>query len=213
MPKFYVYKMVCDNGGAPCVYPQNSANAVLSLSICKPMIRSSACKGDWLFGFGGKKLGGRLIYIAEVDEVLKGGEYYRNPKYMIRPDCIYQKEGVNYSWKKGSDFHKNGSNIDHDLGKFPERKRAIALLINNFRYFGEENTLNWQEKYDHLKTMLDDLKQGHRVNHSTEVESDLNKLKDAIWRQYPDEKQLGLPTNREKCGKSSTRSSKCNCGS
>jgi hypothetical protein len=45
----YVYKMVADNGGAPCV-----SNGLLSLAICKPMIRKMAESGSLIFGFGGK---------------------------------------------------------------------------------------------------------------------------------------------------------------
>ena len=48
-PDIYIYKMVADNGGAPCV-----AAGLLSLAICKPMIRKSAAKGSLIFGFGGK---------------------------------------------------------------------------------------------------------------------------------------------------------------
>lgn len=34
MPKIYFYKLTADNGGAPCVQ-----DGLLSLAICKPMIR------------------------------------------------------------------------------------------------------------------------------------------------------------------------------
>jgi Nucleotide modification associated domain 2 len=50
--RYYVYKMTTDNGGAPCI-----VDGVLTLAICKPGIRSTAEKGDWLFGFGGQDLG------------------------------------------------------------------------------------------------------------------------------------------------------------
>jgi len=57
----YVYKVVADTGGAPCVWER-----VLSLALCKPKIRRAAREGDMVFGFGGKDYGERLIYIAEV---------------------------------------------------------------------------------------------------------------------------------------------------
>jgi hypothetical protein len=62
-PDIYIYKMVADNGGAPCV-----AAGLLSLAICKPMIRKSAEKGSLIFGFGGKVYGERLLYIACVTQ-------------------------------------------------------------------------------------------------------------------------------------------------
>src|SRR5436309_3565884 len=71
--RVYVYKLTVDNGGAPCV-----TRRLLSLAICKPNIRARACPGDWIFGFGGKDLGGRLLYIARVSERLENGSYYRD---------------------------------------------------------------------------------------------------------------------------------------
>lgn len=38
--KVYLYKMIADDGGAPCV-----ANELLSLAICKPIIRAVAEPG------------------------------------------------------------------------------------------------------------------------------------------------------------------------
>jgi hypothetical protein len=81
----YVYKLTSDDGGAPCVF-----NSVLSLAICKPMIRASAKKGDWLFGFGGKEkpMSERLIYIAEVTEVIGDAKYYSDYAFKNRVVCF-----------------------------------------------------------------------------------------------------------------------------
>ncbi len=86
---YYYYKMVADNGGAPCVYRN-----LLSLAICKPKIRASANVGDWVFGFGGKRsLGERLIYIARITDKVEDGTYYRDPKYQKRSDRVYGWSG------------------------------------------------------------------------------------------------------------------------
>lgn len=62
--KYYIYKLMVDAGGAPCVYRN-----VLSLAICKPAIRSTCKEGDWILGFGSKnRLGERLINIAQMVE-------------------------------------------------------------------------------------------------------------------------------------------------
>lgn len=50
-PRIYFYKLVADNGGAPCV-----ENGLLSLAICKPMIRKTAKEGDLILGFAGNSL-------------------------------------------------------------------------------------------------------------------------------------------------------------
>ncbi|MCB1128636.1 MAG: hypothetical protein KDM81_19225, partial [Verrucomicrobiae bacterium] len=71
----YVYRMTADNGGAPCVYRR-----LLSLAICKPMIRRTAEVGSLVFGFGGKRLGERLIYVARITEKPEVGAYYREAR-------------------------------------------------------------------------------------------------------------------------------------
>ncbi|WP_226854947.1 hypothetical protein [Acidithiobacillus ferriphilus] len=48
------YKLICDNGGAPCIFRN-----LLSLSICKPHIRTSA-KMAW-----GQRERARAADIAE----------------------------------------------------------------------------------------------------------------------------------------------------
>jgi len=48
MSQIYFYKLTVDDGGAPC-----AERGLLSLAICKPMIRRTAQKGDLIFGFAG----------------------------------------------------------------------------------------------------------------------------------------------------------------
>lgn len=73
----YVYKVVVDNGGAPCVYYKK-----LSLAICKPAIRRTAHVGDLIFGFGGNTdtPANRLVYIAEITNKSTDGNYYYDPE-------------------------------------------------------------------------------------------------------------------------------------
>ena len=87
-PDIFIYKMVADSGGAPCVFGN-----LLSLAICKPKIRKTAEKGSLIFGFGGKRYNEKLIYIARVTGKLEGRAYYRLKKYAGRPDCIYRVVG------------------------------------------------------------------------------------------------------------------------
>ena len=51
MHNIYFYKLTADNGGAPCV-----RYGLLSLAICKPMIRKTAKEGDLVFGFAANSL-------------------------------------------------------------------------------------------------------------------------------------------------------------
>ncbi len=87
MPKIYFYKLTCDNNGAPCVH-----EGLLSLAICKPMIRGPAQPEDLIFGFAAKSLrrDNRLLYVARItDKVLDGG-YYVQKQFAVRDDCIYR---------------------------------------------------------------------------------------------------------------------------
>src|SRR5690606_801010 len=96
----FIYKMVTDNGGAPCVH-----RGVLSLAICKPKIRKTAGTHDVIIGFGGRRLGNRLIYVARVTEKLCDGQYYRKSKYRKRPDCIYRDDQGHPKLVRGARFH------------------------------------------------------------------------------------------------------------
>src|SRR5687767_15829439 len=87
-PRMYVYKCVVDDGGAPCV-----DDDLLSLTICKPYIRSSAEKGDLVFAFGSNhdSVPNRLVYVAEICKRLRGGKYFELAEYSNRQDCIYER--------------------------------------------------------------------------------------------------------------------------
>ena len=46
-PNIYVYKCVVDDGTAPCV-----DRSLLSMTVCKPKVRTSAKVGDTVIAFG-----------------------------------------------------------------------------------------------------------------------------------------------------------------
>ena len=167
--------MTTDNGGAPCIHGN-----VLSLSICKPQIRSTCEKGDWILGIGGKStIGERLIYIAQITQKLINGEYYCDTQYHHRPDCIYRwsEDEKKYYWEKGKKYHKNGLQLEHDLGVVTENyKNANTLLSNNFIYFGKIDKSDYKLRFNEIKLLIEDLGQGHRINHSPKLKGELRQL-------------------------------------
>lgn len=174
---YYVYKMTVDNGGAPHV-----ANGLLSLAICKPMIRHMAKTGDVIFGFGGKSLGERLIYIAVVDEKLTGNKYYVEPLYNNRNDCIYMigADGQSANQKPKRKYHEESFNLYHDVGPFFER--GDVLLSRNYRYFGEEQiNLSLSDEFPLVYEMVHRLGRGHRVNHDPKRLEQLENLKNYVF--------------------------------
>jgi hypothetical protein len=189
--RFYVYKLTADNGGAPCTY-----RGLLSLAICKPNIRRTARKGDWIFGFGGKRLGsGRLIYAAQVSDIVKGGSYYVDERYEGRPDRIYRREGGRFVLRPTAQYHIDGSQLTRDLGTPPSYPNAITLVSKEFRYWGGRGSADYREHFAKIAALLDGFGRGHRVNVSDEVRRELIELRDSQWRTHPRAKVLGRPTD------------------
>ena len=199
-PRLYLYKMTTDNGGAPCV-----RGPLLSLAICKPVIRRCANPGSIVFGFGAKgneKLAGRLIYIAVVSEKLARGEYYKNPRYQRRPDCIYKSLKGKAVRKAEARFHAESKHLKKDVGLRFER--GHVLLSKEFRYFGRADAKEFDESYKEIKKLLDGPGRSHRVNHSPELRAELLELKNKIWKRYR-KRMIGNPTDAD-------RSRPCNDG-
>ncbi|MCB1214113.1 MAG: hypothetical protein KDK66_01430 [Deltaproteobacteria bacterium] len=173
-------------GTAPC--PQNG---LLSLAICKPVIRRCAQVDDWLFGFGGKPLDGRLIYIAQITERLENGIYYKLQKHARRLDCIYRHQKGKAKRKVNALVHEE-YNLPHDVGlKF---ERGHVLLSTNFRYLGGKGTTEYKRKFPKLAAWVAKGTQGHRFPPSPEIEAELFKLQKSIWKQYP-RKIIGKPSD------------------
>ncbi|MBI3794775.1 MAG: hypothetical protein HY280_08615 [Nitrospinae bacterium] len=126
----------------------------MSLAICKPRIRSTAEIGDLIFGFGGVQLENRLIYIAQVSDKLRDGQYYREGQFSTRPDCIYRYEGGKYIAKNGRKFHTSSEDISRDLGPPPDYKDANVLISNDFRYFGGGKSIDWEAHHNIHKRLM-----------------------------------------------------------
>lgn len=176
--------MIVDNGGAPCVQ-----DGLLSLAICKPQIRSTIDTNDFIIGFGSNVLDNKLIYIAKITDKLLDGEYYKQEKYFYRDDCLYSFDGQQYSRRENKKYHI-GNNTPTDEGN------DIVLLSNNYRYFGNKSSNDYKNKYPILTKIINSLKQGHRLNHNTELFKELSQLIDETFSQ----KQLNIlqPLNYNK---------------
>jgi len=165
----YVYKLITDNGGAPCVFRRR-----LSLAICKPKIRSSATPGSLIFGFGAKHHGERLIYIAKLSEKLSEGAYYREDKYASRPDCTYKDVNGKPLRKSSARYHAVSDERRRDVGfRF---EQANVLLSDDFRYFGKLGRPKYKTKYPAIKRCIEALKRGHCRNHLAALRDELRQL-------------------------------------
>lgn len=179
MARVYFYKLVADNGGAPCVQ-----KGLLSLAICKPMIRTTAEPGDLIFGFAADRLhpDNPLIYVARVTGKARGGEYFKARPFMSREDCVYEWRDGRFVWRRGS-LHHGPEHLSHDLGAPPEYDRANVLLSSDFRYMGSSASADYKQHYPAIKEAVENLGRGHRVHHDEPLRLALEALKRQLWKQ------------------------------
>lgn len=188
--RLYVYKVVVDDGGAPCV-----CKGRLTLAICKPRIRESANRSDLIFGFAANSLSrdNRLIYVARVTKLELDGAYYDNPVYSERPDRIYVRgDDRRFGIRSSALYHAHGALLERDIGRFPDYARARVIVSDDFRYFGSgaRRPAIELDSYPQIRRMLQALGQGHRVKHPPAVESELQALMTAA-RSLPSREPVG----------------------
>jgi hypothetical protein len=188
--KIHFYKLTADNGGAPCVH-----RGLLSLAICKPMIRKTAKEGDLIFGFAANSLSqdNRLIYVARITDKPCDGAYYTSDRYSRRGDCIYEFKNGRFARRKRAKHHLNPKDLIHDLGRRPYSK-ANVLLSTDFRYFGKAGTDDYKSKFRRVKYAVERLRRGHRVHQNAELRDQLLDMRDWIWRTAT-QKKIGQPTS------------------
>lgn len=74
----FSYVVARDYGFAP-----NPFYGVCTLATCKPKIRGTASRGDWIVGTGSSKNGrqGRLVYVMCVTEVMTFNKYWMDERF------------------------------------------------------------------------------------------------------------------------------------
>lgn len=134
----FSYVITYDTGFAP-----NPFGGFLTLACCKPRIRRVARKGDYIIGTGSKRTIGttKLIYAAEISDVVSMEDYGKLPKFNIkRPDSDgkwWQILGDNIYEKKGSKWIQR-ENPDHDESHMEYDLTGINVVIcKRFWYFGD----------------------------------------------------------------------------
>ena len=180
--RIYLYKLTTDSGGAPCIQ-----DGLMTLAICKPMIRTTAQVEDLVFGFAANRMDpdgcatdNHLIYIARVDQKLFGRDYYGRAEFADRTDCVYEPAGEGFAWRAGARCHGPGDLV-HDLGDGPTYRRAVVLASSDFRYFGSAGSSDYKSQFPAVKDAVERMGRGHRVHHDEVLRRELLELKDMIW--------------------------------
>jgi hypothetical protein len=188
IPKFYLYKMTVDDGGAPCVQ-----DGLLTLAICKPTIRRVAPEGSVVIAFAGNGMESDgykdncVVYAAVVSRRVPNREYYSERRYTHRRDCIYKRSGDGFARKAKAKFHHGPGDLEHDLGAAPDYPNAVLLSdgSKDFRYFGTKCPVEYKKKFPLIKKLVERLTEGHRVNHDPELYKELLRLKKELWKTKP----------------------------
>ena len=193
MSRIYLYKLTTDDGGAPCVQ-----DGLLTLAICKPMIRATAQVGDLIFGFaanrmnpGNRPTDNHLIYVARVDERILGRDYYDARQFADRTDCVYELTANGFAWRAGAPRH-GPDDLVHDLGERPFFRRAIVLASRDFRYFGAAGSADYKTQFPAVKDVVERMGRGHRVHHDEALCRELRNLRDSVWESAGTQ-AAGLP--------------------
>jgi hypothetical protein len=74
--------------------------------------------------------------------------------------------------------------MNHDLGPAPRRPNAFVLLSTDFRYFGRCNRVDLPNDYPMISARVKRLADGHLINHAVPLQSELEKLIDAVWKKF-----------------------------
>ena|SRR6266853_6418436 len=196
MSRIYFYKLTVDDGGAPC-----AERGLLSLAICKPMIRRTAQTGDLIFGFAANSLheDNRLIYVAEISERVEDGRYYESARFKGRSDRIYERVGAAFHIRIPPQFHTE-KHLVHDLGKAPAYDRATVLISTEFRYFGGSFPEDYKAAFPAISRAVGSLGQGHRVNIAPTLEGELLKYRETLWQRYRGQLIVGKPNTPPRVG-------------
>jgi hypothetical protein len=142
--KLFSYIITEDTGFSP-----NPFWGYCTLADCKPVIRRTANKGDWIVGLSSKSAGHKIVYAMEVQEILTYDEYYRDVRFQAKiPD--FNKEYLVYKcgdniykpmstggYLQLQSMHSNGEK-ENLITKQHDISGKNVLISKKFCYFGAD---------------------------------------------------------------------------
>lgn len=152
MTRLFRYILRFDSGMAPCI-----DNGLTTLATCKPVIRRSACPGDWVAGFLPRPHArGLVAHAGRVREVLDIGSYERT--HGGRSDAIYRERSDGTFECLRSDYHPE----EYDRRK--DKSGPVLIFEEGAAwYFGDRPQI-LPAKLSHLAAAG----RGHRVSGASE---------------------------------------------
>ena len=150
MNKAMGYKMTHDTGFAP-----NPFHGALTLATCKPAVRRTRGRGDWVAGFTSKALVqnarehgvsipyGGLVYLMQVtEEPLELSAYFNDPRFLKKRPSLDARDpevrsGDNIYWRDADGLYQQLPNNSHEQdAKIHDTSGKNALVSARFWYFG-----------------------------------------------------------------------------
>ena len=144
------YKMTHDTGFAP-----NPFHGALTLATCKPAVRRTRAKGDWVAGFTSKALVqnarergvsipyGGLVYLMQItEEPLELSAYFNDPRFLKKRPSLDARDpeirsGDNIYWRDADGLYQQLPNNSHDQdAKIHDTSGKNVLISTRFWYFG-----------------------------------------------------------------------------
>ena len=125
--RLFSYVVAHDYGFAP-----NPDSGYCTLACCKPRIRKSAKKGDWIVGLSPARFGPpKLCYVMRVSEKVTFDQYYHVKRFQGRRDNIYHRLPNGRYEQLLNDYH-NLENYKRDT------QTDWVLMGSLFWYFGQQ---------------------------------------------------------------------------
>jgi hypothetical protein len=170
--KLYSYVVMHDTHFAP-----NPFFGYGTLACCKPEIRRTGTKGDWIVGLTPKADGNRIVYHMSVDDIMESfAEYCADRRFAVkRPPMLWGvREQVrdnlyeplaSAGYRQLRSMHSN-DDAEDEGAKAHDLDGSHVRICENFAYFGS--------KALPLPTELQSLviARGHRCQFPEEVKLD-----------------------------------------
>ena len=190
MARGFSYIITRDFGFAP-----NPFHGVLTLATCKPRIRKVAQIGDYLIGNSNKAAGNKLIYMAQVNEILTFDEYWNDVRFQCKKptmngsfktlygDNIYHSE--NGEWVQVNSHHslENGL-VNHATLAKDTGITDHLLICRDFFYLGA-SMIDVADLFPNCVHYI--------IGHHQVEEDDCKDLWQYLEERYPEKGLIDVP--------------------
>lgn len=164
--RVFSYIVVHDTGFSP-----NPFHGLLTLACCKPLIRRTATVGDLIVGLSSRSE--RVVYAAQVGEVIGFEEYWADPRYRTRrpvmssPQIVHRAgdniyEPVAGGYRQLPSLHSRADGSEDAGLKRADLSGHHVLVCERYTYWGGSGP-DLPEELDFLS-----VGRGHRCNFTSQ---------------------------------------------